>query len=256
MNTFIKPYITPEKSARQKRIFDVNRWGNLKFFIVVSYRKTNVFFSFYCKAEKVPSRVILFYQRSLGLEKRDAIRLGTSPKVTQRGRLKSQLYRINLKFNMLKAYVTEFIKTHPIFLLSNCIHVVWKIHTFDANIHSILTQPFDLSVDASFKMKESQAEIDSKLQEEILKRKKLMEEKYMSFEEKQEKGLIKLAEVKQLAKKLSGKGVLITPDLKLTDKQFLSLKYNIGIFHHINLKLPHNGCRPKKVRRTKKSRRK
>ena len=212
-----KMLITPEKAAKQKKLFNP-RFGYLKFYIVISYSKTNVFFSFYCKASRFRKRVFLFRQYSLGLEKRDEIRAGTLPKVNQRGRRKNQLYQMYSKFNLLKEYVVEFIRNHPRMLAFGGLHVIWKLYTFDVNINTLLTDPFELRVYRDFKFVGVQDPVPQQVK-------------------KWEKP-IKNENFKKQIEPYSAFSIL-----------------NIDIIHNIKLKFPHNGCRPKKIRRTKKSRR-
>ena len=189
----IKPYfkkfvITPEQTRFQKRIFNYAKFGSLKFYFVVSHRKTNTFFSFYCKASKIPSKVFLFCKFSTGSELRDLIRNGKSPAVPLRGRCKNQLQRIRFKYNQLKSYLYEFIRMHPEISKYNAsFNVLWKIYKLDMNIHSLINQPFNILV--SYK-----------------------------------------------------------------DKDQIAKKKSLNIIHHFILKFPHNGCRPKKMRRLKKKR--
>ena len=221
-----KPYIYHEKAAKQKEIFNFDEYGKLKFIVVISYRTTNIFFSFYCKAEKKPEKVFLFYKSSLGLEKRNDIRAGMLPKVSQRGRYKQQAYRIRVKYSMLQAYILEFMKHHSEMFEYPPINIVWKIHKFDYNIQTLLTQPFKLKLDSSIKMEETLFEAAVKKHEgDNLKNKKV--EKLKKKEAKEKEKL----EKEQMSKMLK-------------------------IVHHFCFKFPHNGCRPRKVRRTKKSRRK
>jgi len=187
MNTFIKPSITQEQIQNQKKLFNYAMYVFLKFFFVISYKKSNIFFSFYCKATKISSQVFMFYKQSLGLENRDDIREGKSPVVGLRGRRKTQFYHIKLKFNMAKAYIYEFIKCHPEVINYNNLHVVWKMQKFDMHINNLLTMPFN--IDFNFNGEKT----DNILEPNII--------------------------------------------------------------HYFYLKFPHNGCRPKKVRRLKKRRR-
>jgi hypothetical protein len=185
---FKKFIITPEQTRLQKRIFNVNKFGSLKFYFVISHRKTNTFFSFYCKASKIPSKVFLFCKYSTGSELRDAIRDGKAPVVPLRGRCKNQLQRIRFKFNQLKSYVYEFIRIHPEMIKYNSnFNVIWKIYKLDMNIHSLITQPFNILVSSK-------------------------------------------------------------------NKDQIELRTPLNIIHDFILKFPHNGCRPKKMRRLKKKR--
>ena len=185
---FKKFIITPEQTRLQKKIFNYAKFGFLKFYFVVSHRKTNTFFSFYCKASKIPSKVFLFCKYSTGSESRDAIRDGKSPVVPLRGRCKNQLQRIRFKYNQLKSYIYEFVRIHPeIVKYKANFNMLWKIYKLDMNIHSLINQPFNILV--SYKNKD------------------------------------------QIEKKIP-----------------------LNIINHFVLKFPHNGCRPKKMRRLKKKR--
>jgi len=180
--------IKPEQALHQKRVFKFSKFGYLKFFFVISHYKTNTFFSFFCKASKIPSKVFLFCKYSTGSESRDAIRKKQIPAISLRGRGKNQLQRIRFKYNQLKAYLYEFIRLHP--EIKNCIsfNLVWKIYKLDMNIHTLIEIPF----------------------------------------------IIYLKTI-------------------LTDK--LQTKKVLPITQHFILKFPHNGCRPKKIRRLKRKRR-
>lgn len=180
--------ITPEQVLQQKKIFIFSKFGYLKFFFVVSHYKTNTFFSFFCKASKIPSKVFLFCKYSTGSESRDAIRQKKAPAILLRGRCKNQLLRIRFKYNQLKAYLYEFIRIHP--EIKRCIsfNVVWKLYKLDMNIHSLIEVPFVIY-------------------------------------------------------------------LKTLTKHKLQVKKELPIFEHFLLKFPHNGCRPKKMRRLKRKKR-
>jgi hypothetical protein len=188
MTTFIKPYIVPEKIQDHKNLFNFKIFGKLKFYFVISYLKTNIFFSFYCKSMNFYEKVFLFYSQSLGLENRDNIRKGAAPSVALRGRRKTQFYHIKLKFNMAKAYLHEFIRCHPEIVFYKNLHVVWKMHKLDMHINNLLSQPFNI-------------------------------------------------------------------DFYYDKKKDGSKNIEPQVTHHFYLKFPHNGCRPKKVRRLKKRRR-
>lgn len=180
--------IKPEQALHQKRVFKISKFGKLKFFFVVSHYKTNTFFSFFCKATKIPSKVFLFCKYSTGSEFRDAIRKKKKPAIPFRGRCKNQLQRIRFKYNQLKAYLYTFVRLHP--EINNCIsfNIIWKLYKFDMNIHTLIELPFIIY-------------------------------------------------------------------LKTILKDKLQKKIKLPITQHFILKFPHNGCRPKKIRRLKRKRR-
>jgi hypothetical protein len=194
MTVFIKPSITPEQLQNQKKLFNYTIYGFLKFYFVISYKKSNIFFSFYCKSQNFSSQVFLFYKQSLGLEQRDDIREGKAPVVGLRGRRKNQFYHIKLKFNMAKAYIYEFIKCHSEMIDYNNLHVVWKMQKFDMHINNLLNIPFN--IDFNFNSENTNTNTNT--------------------------------------------------NTTVPEPQ---------IIHYFYLKFPHNGCRPKKVRRLKKRRR-
>lgn len=137
--------ITPEKVRTQKLLFNYNKFGKLTFYISVVYKTTNVFFTFYCKSAKYPSKIFIFFKTSLGLENRDKIRKGLSPKVNMRGRRKNQFVHIRNKFNYFKAYIYDFIKSHPEIVIYKKFFMVWKIHMLDINIQNLIKQNFEIS---------------------------------------------------------------------------------------------------------------
>lgn len=169
-------------------MFKFSKFGYLKFYFVVSHYKTNTFFSFFCKASKIPSKVFLFCKYSTGSESRDAIRQKKAPVILRRGRCKNQLQRIRYKYNQLKAYVYEFIRLHPEIRKCISFNLVWKIHKLDMNIHNLIDIPFIIY-------------------------------------------------------------------LRYINHKNIEIQKEIPVFQHFILKFPHNGCRPKKLRRLKRKRR-
>jgi hypothetical protein len=144
LNTF-EFLITPEKSRAQKLLFNKAKFGKLTFYISVVYKTTNVFFTFYCKSAKYPTKIFIFFKTSLGLEDRDKIRKGISPKVNMRGRRKSQFVHIRNKFNYFKAYIFDFIKAHPEIVAYKKFYMIWKIHMLDVNIQNLIKQNFEIT---------------------------------------------------------------------------------------------------------------
>lgn len=142
-----KPYvkrvslITPEQITKQKELFNFSIYGKLTFICVISYRLTNVFFSFYCKSENFPSKVFLFVQYSVGLDGRDDIKKGKLPKVEQRGRRKNLIYFIRKKYNLLKVYLYTFYRVHPEMAVCN-LNICWKIYKLDHIIQTLISQSF------------------------------------------------------------------------------------------------------------------
>lgn len=185
---FKKPTITPNQKVFQSSLFEEKRYGVLYFFLVISYRKTNTFFSFYCKSSKIPSKIFLFCKYSIGLESRDAIRKKEIPNVSLRGRRKTQFQYIRFKYNQIKAYIYEFGRLHPEMAICKNFNIIYKVYKLDYNIINLMNYKFIFNI--------------------FLK---------------------------------SGK---------------LTTIVSIPIKTYVSVKFPHNGCRPKKVRRLKKKRRK
>jgi hypothetical protein len=144
-----KILITPEAMKKHRLIFNRNQFGYLKFFLGISYKKSNVFFTFYCKSMDMPSKVFVFFKESVGMSDRAKLK-GTA---NLRGRFKKQFEQIKNKFNRTKAYIYEFIKAHPEIAAYKQINIVWKIYRIDHNFLSLVNQPLEITY--SFKIIET-----------------------------------------------------------------------------------------------------
>nr|BDB10228.1 hypothetical protein [Actinophrys sol] len=144
-STIDKSLFSIEKLRRHKILFNRFKFGLLEFFFEVTYQKSNVFLCFFCKAENYPTKVFVFFKQSLGLENRDKIRKGLSPKVLMRGRRKTQAPFIRNKFNIVKNYLFEFIKHHPEITAYKLICIIWKLHKFDVTIHNLMNQTLKIT---------------------------------------------------------------------------------------------------------------
>ena len=144
-STVDKSLFSIEKLRKHKILFNRFKYGLLEFFFEITYKDSNVFLCFFCKAENYPSKVFVFFKQSLGLENRDKIRAGLSPKVPMRGRRKSQVPFIRNKFVLLKNYLFEFIKHHPEITAYKLICIIWKLYKFDVNIQNMMNQPFEIT---------------------------------------------------------------------------------------------------------------
>lgn len=134
--------ITPEMLKKQRLLFNKELFGKLQFVFGITYKRSNVFFTFYVKSEKYHNKVFVFYKQSTGLLKRQAGKVAGAP---LRGRFKKQYETIRSRMNMVKSYIYEFIKIHPEMVSYKKFYVIWKLHTLTHHIITMLKYPLHFS---------------------------------------------------------------------------------------------------------------
>lgn len=134
--------ITPEILKKQKLLFNKDLFGKLQFVFGITYKRSNVFFTFYVKSEKYHNKVFVFYKQSTGLLKRQSGKVAGAP---LRGRFKRQYETIRSRMNMVKSYIYEFIKIHPEMVMYKKFYVIWKLHTLTHHIVTMLKHPLHFS---------------------------------------------------------------------------------------------------------------
>jgi len=134
--------IKPEVLKKQKLLFNQNLFGKLQFVFGITYKRSNVFFTFYVKSEKYPNKVFVFYKQSTGLLKRQPGKVVGAP---LRGRFKKQFETIRTRMNLVKSYIYEFIKFHPEMVIYKKIYVIWKLYTLTHHIITMLKYPLKFS---------------------------------------------------------------------------------------------------------------
>lgn len=134
--------IKPEVIKKQKLLFNKDLFGKLQFVFGITYKRSNVFFTFYVKSEKYPNKVFVFYKQSTGLLKRQSGKVAGAP---LRGRFKKQYETIRTRMNLVKSYIYEFIKFHPEMVIYKKIYVIWKLYTLTHHIITMLKYPLRFS---------------------------------------------------------------------------------------------------------------
>jgi len=153
--------ISPESLKKQKLMFNKRVFGALKFYFEITYKRSNIFFTFFCKAEKFPNRVFVIYKQSTGLLSRQPGKTAGAP---LRGRFKRQFDTIRTRMNMVKTYIYEFIKVHPEIVEYKRFFIIWKLYTINTNVINLLRYP--LKFQYSYKVIERV--LKEKFKDEIL----------------------------------------------------------------------------------------
>lgn len=134
--------IKPNVIKKQKLLFNKELFGKLQFVFGITYKRSNVFFTFYVKSEKYKNKVFVFYKQSTGLLQRQS---GKVPGAPLRGRFKKQYETIRTRMNLVKSYIYEFIRIHPEMVVYKKFYVIWKLYTVTHHVLTMLTYPLNFS---------------------------------------------------------------------------------------------------------------
>jgi len=139
-------FIKPEKIKRQNLLFNIKKFGELRFYLVVTYTGRTIFYSFYAKAKNFPSKVFLFYKLSTGPTNRKNLNKDKKDKKILRGRFKKTHTNVfNVLIQML-TYIRKFNEIHSKNLMNfSLFNVIWKLKKYDYTIQKIMRYQFNIN---------------------------------------------------------------------------------------------------------------
>jgi hypothetical protein len=102
-------------------------FGKVQFYFIISYKSTNIFYTFLMKGSKMPTKNYIIAKATVG----SINRKNKSEKNVQRGRLKKNYAQIVGRFAMFRRFCFDFFNHHPNLPSFHCT-TVWKISKIDS----------------------------------------------------------------------------------------------------------------------------
>lgn len=109
-------------------------YGDINFYFIISYKTTNIFYTFFMNTTNFPNKTYIIAKASTGFVNRiDSSEL----KNVQRGRVKTNFSQVIGRFAMFRRFCFDFFKNHPSLPSFNCV-TIWKIDVFNSMLLRIL----------------------------------------------------------------------------------------------------------------------
>lgn len=109
-------------------------YGDISFYFIISYKTTNIFYTFLMKTINFPNKTYIIAKASTGFINRMT---SSELKNVQRGRVKTNFSQIIGRFAMFRRFCFDFFKNHPNLPSFNCV-TIWKIDVFNSMLLKIL----------------------------------------------------------------------------------------------------------------------
>lgn len=226
----------------------LNAQDKLKFYLSISYKKTNLFFTFYMRNKRI-NKIFIIKKKSCGYldRKNKNINMFQRSKYKRRyGHMRLRLLSMYIKIIKFFNLNLEFYK-FPLF-----IH--WKIYKLDNSLFNLYSKNSFLNLYEKYSKLDVNTKIIRNIGEKYSNFYRLLEEVKKTNPQRYEEVMLKpKLSYMQIARKLKI-NYNDLPEKNESKNKLRIEKYFIKVYNKLFLKFSHNGCKLSKRRFIKKRR--